>query len=491
MTPERLRQVSRIYHEALARDPHARDTFVHQACGDDETLRQEVESLLAQPASAENFLGHPAMAMAARLIDPDPATSLLTGLRIGPYQLLDLLGVGGMGEVYRARDERLGREVAVKVLPRAFSADPERLARFQREARLLAALNHPHIAAIYGVEEGDGLNALVLELVDGSTLADRLQRGPVPVVEALTIAHQIADALESAHERGIVHRDLKPANIKVRPDGTVKVLDFGLAKAAASDAPGQGTPTTGETREGIVLGTASYMSPEQARGLAVDKRTDIWAFGCVLYEVLTGRTAFSGATISDTIAAILEREPDLSRLPAATPPGVRRLLERCLAKDAKRRLRDIGDTHADLDEPLPIAPTSAATRHAMVWRRALRWSLVLAAAIGGGLAVWLIRPAPVEERPFFSRVLRLTATPAQEFGAALSPDGKWVAYLSDARGPTDVWVKFTAGGEPANLTASASLDDSGSLGHRRPRYFPRREQHCRAGKAEWQYGADI
>jgi Tol biopolymer transport system component len=458
MTPERLRQVSRIYHEALARDPHARDAFLRQACGDDETLRQEVESLLAQPASAENFLGHPAIAMAARLMDPDPATSLQTGRRIGSYQLLDLLGVGGMGEVYRARDERLGREVAVKVLPRAFSADPERLARFQREARLLAALNHPHIATIYGVEEGDGLHALVLELVEGSTLADRLQREPVPVVEALTIAHQIADALEFAHERGIVHRDLKPANIKVRPDGTVKLLDFGLAKAAASDAQGQGTPTTGETREGIVLGTASYMSPEQTRGQAVDKRADIWAFGCVLYEMLTGRTAFSGATISDTIAAILEREPDLSRLPAATPPGVHRVLERCLAKDAKRRLRDIGDTHADLDEPLPIAPTSAATRHAMVWRRALQRSLVLAAAIGGGLAVWLVRPAPVQERPFFSRVVRFTATPAHEFGPALSPDGKWVAYLSDARGPTDVWVKFAAGGEPANLTASAPLD---------------------------------
>ena len=332
MTPERLQQVSRIYHEALARDPNAREAFVRQACGDDEVMRHEIESLLAQPASAENFLGDPAMAVAARLIDAVGPASLLTGRRIGSYQLLDLLGVGGMGEVYRARDDRLGRDVALKVLPRALAADADRLARFRREARLLAALNHPHIAAIHGLEEGDGLHALVLELVEGPTLAERLERGgPLPVREALKIADQIADALETAHEKGIVHRDLKPANIKVKPDGTVKVLDFGLAKAVSSVPEGQDTvpaPSTGETLDGVVLGTASYMSPEQARAQTVDKRTDIWAFGCVLYEMLTGRTAFPGDTISDTIAAILEREPDLSPLPALTPPSVRRLLQR-------------------------------------------------------------------------------------------------------------------------------------------------------------------
>ena len=463
MTPERLQQVSRIYHDALVRDTSEREAFVRQACGDDEAMRQEVDSLLAQPASAEDFLGEPAMAMAARLMQPDAATSLLTGRRIGPYQLLDLLGVGGMGEVYRARDTRLGREVAVKVLPRLFSADPERLARFQREARLLASLNHPHIAAIYGVEEADGVHALVLELVEGPTLAERLHHGPVPVVEALTIAHQIADALEAAHEKGIVHRDLKPGNIKVKPDGTVKVLDFGLAKAAAADPAGQNfleAPTTGLTREGIILGTARYMSPEQARGHTVDKRTDIWAFGCVLYEMLTGRTAFAGETISDTIAAILGREPDLSKLPATTSSGVRRLLPRCLAKDLKPRLRDIGDAHADLDDAVPIAAVAGVAARAEVFRRALQWAGVLIVGIGtGALAMWLIGPVPAPDPvPLFSRAHRLTTTPAHEFGPAVSPDGKWVAYLSDARGPTDVWVKFTAGGDPANLTASAPLE---------------------------------
>jgi Tol biopolymer transport system component len=461
MTPERWQQVSRIYHDALARDSGERASFLREACRDDETLRQEVESLLAQPASAENFLGEPALAMAQGLVD-DPAQPTLTGQRLGVYHVLDLLGVGGMGEVYRARDTRLGRDVALKVLPRLFSADRERLARFEREARLLASLNHPHIAAIYGVEETAGAHALVLELVEGPTLAERLHRGPLPIAEAVGIARQIADALEAAHERGIVHRDLKPQNIKVKPDGTVKVLDFGLAKAAmaaAGDAevsPTSTAPIDG-TRDGIIVGTTSYMSPEQSRGHAVDKRTDIWAFGCVLYEMLTGRAAFAGETISDTIAAILERQPDLSKLPATTPPGVRRLLQRCLAKDPKRRLRDIGDAHVDLDEE-GLAPTTE--RRGGTTRRALWWVSVLGAGVViGGAGVWLIRASPGRDvQPSFSRALRLTTTPAHEFGPAISPDGKWVAYLSDARGPADVWVKFIAGGEPANLTASMGLE---------------------------------
>jgi Tol biopolymer transport system component len=398
--------------------------------------------------------------MAAPL-EQDGITSLLTGRRIGPYQLLDLLGVGGMGEVYRARDDRLGREVAVKVLPRIFSADAERLARFQREARLLASLNHPHIAAIYGVEDNNGIPALILELVEGPTLAEQLQRGPVPVAEALPIAHQIADAVEAAHEQGIVHRDLKPGNIKVKPDGTVKVLDFGLAKAAAAESLGADflrQPSTGPTREGLILGTVNYMSPEQARGHTVDKRTDIWAFGCVLYEILTGRAAFAGETISETIAAILERDPDLSKLPATTSPGVRRVLQRCLAKDPKRRLRDIGDAHADLDDA-PTAAIGDVSTQQHVFRRALPWAIILIIGIvAGSLAMWLARRPASETVPLFSRAHRLTTTPAHEFGPAISPDGKWVAYLSDARGPTDVWVKFTAGGEPANLTASVPLE---------------------------------
>jgi serine/threonine protein kinase len=245
----------------------------------------------------------------------------LIGSSIGVYHITALLGVGGMGEVYRARDSKLGREVAIKILPKLFSSDPDRLARFEREARILASLNHPHIGAIYGVEEADGVRALVLELVEGETLAGRIARAPIPLGDFLTIARQIAEALDAAHEKGIIHRDLKPANIKITPSGVVKVLDFGLAKATAGDraAPDltlSPTVTAGGTREGSVLGTAAYMSPEQARGTPVDKRTDIWAFGCVLYEMLTGQRPFDGASVSDTMAAVLTAEPDWKVLPA-------------------------------------------------------------------------------------------------------------------------------------------------------------------------------
>ena len=277
---------------------------------------------------------------------------------IGPYEIVSPLGAGGMGEVYRAHDTKLKRDVALKILPAHVSRDVERLARFEREARVLASLNHPHIATIYGVDETDGVRALILELVEGPTLAERLGGGPVPVREALSVARQIAEALDAAHEKGIVHRDLKPANIKVTPDGIVKVLDFGIAKMRAPDeaAVEASTVTTVGTRAGTLLGTAAYMSPEQARGQAVDKRSDIWAFGCVLFEMLTGQAAFAAQTISDTVARIIEREPDWSRLPSTTPANVRRLLRRCLDKDPKQRLRDIGDARVNLDERSGIAP---------------------------------------------------------------------------------------------------------------------------------------
>jgi serine/threonine protein kinase/Tol biopolymer transport system component len=465
MTPERWQQVSRIYHEALGRDPQARDAFVREACAGDAALRKDVESLLAQPASAENFLGEPAIAVAARLVH-DRGERMLTGHRIGAYEIRDLLGVGGMGEVYRARDTRLGRDVAVKVLPPLFAANPERLARFGREARLLAALNHPHIGAIYGIEEADGVHALILELVEGPTLADRLLRGPLPVAQVLPIARQIVDALEAAHDRGIVHRDLKPANIKLKLRGAecdVKVLDFGLAKATADDEKGANrsdTPTRspGATVEGLVLGTASYMSPEQARGQAVDARTDIWAFGCVLYEMLTAHRAFPGETLPDTIAAIIEREPDFSKLPAATPSGLRHLLHWCLAKDSKRRLRDIADAAPDLEAAVSAPVSSTVSPRRSVSRRDVLWGLCVVAATAAAVAAWVGRPAPRPDVPSFTRAVRLTTTPAHEFGPAISPDGKWVAYLSDARGVADVWVRFIAGGEPANLTASTPLE---------------------------------
>src|SRR5436190_20993488 len=441
-----------LFHEARNRTTAERDAFLARACAHDPTLRREVESLLAQPPAG--VIDAPVGALVADLVEP-PAPRLAPGSSVGPYRIERLLAVGGMGEVYRARDTTLGRDVAIKILPRHFTADPERLARFEREARMLAALNHPNIGAIYGLEAAaGGVRALVLELVEGETVADRIQRGPVPVTDALTIARQIADALEAAHEKGIIHRDLKPANIKITPGGVVKVLDFGLAKAATGDSQSPAV-TVGSTQQGTILGTAAYMSPEQARGHAVDKRTDIWAFGCVLYEMLTGRPAFAGDTIADTIAAILERESDLSKLPATTPPGVRRLLQRCLAKDPKRRLRDIGD--ADFDDVGSTATTESGVRTA---RRALGSAFVLAVGVGiGGAGVWLIRPVPGQEvQPPFSRVLHLTTTPAHEFGPAISADGKWVAYLSDARGATDVWVKFIAGGEPANLTATTRLE---------------------------------
>src|SRR5262245_54604176 len=394
MTPERWQKVSRIYHDALACESAERASFLRQACQGDEALRQEVESLLAQPVSTENFLGEPALAMAPGLMD-DPAEPALTGQRLGAYHILDLLGAGGMGEVYRARDTRLGRDVAVKVLPRLFSADPERLARFEREARLLAALNHPHIAAIYGFEEAAGVHALVLELVEGPTLAERLQRGPLPIAEAMRNARQIADALEAAHERGIVHRDLKPQNIKLKPDGTVKVLDFGLAKGtmtAANGGDGSPAPTASitRTRDGVILGTDSYMSPEQSRGHAVDKRTDIWAFGCLFYEMLTGRAAFAGKTISDTLAAVLNQEPDWQALPADTPPGVRSVLRRCLKKDPADRLHDIADARIEIQEataePPATIPTGRPRRAAARWTRMVPW-VVAAGAVAMSLLV--------------------------------------------------------------------------------------------------------
>ena len=310
--------------------------------------------------------------------------SLSAGTRLGSYEILSALGAGGMGEVYRARDSRLDRDVAIKILPKAFTADAQRVARFQREAKILASLNHPHIAAIYGLEEAEDAKALVMELVDGEDLAQRLARGALTLDQALPIAKQIAEALEAAHEQGIIHRDLKPGNIRLRTDGTVKVLDFGLAKVLEPPStPGSAMAasptitTLGFTRTGVILGTAPYMSPEQARGSAVDKRTDIWAFGCVLYEMLTGRRAFAGATLTDTLSAIVERDPDWRALPDATPASVRRLLQRCLAKDPKRRLHDAADVRIEIDDALTVPVATAGLDTAASQRRARRgWFLV-------------------------------------------------------------------------------------------------------------------
>jgi serine/threonine protein kinase len=355
-----------------------------------------------------------------------------------------------MGEVYRASDQKLGRDVAIKVLPAAFTSDQERLTRFAREARILAALNHPHIGAIYGVEDAGAVRALVLELVDGPTLADRILRGRIPVAEALTIARQIADALEAAHEKGIVHRDLKPANIKITPDGVVKVLDFGLAKTASddtvADVSASPTITVAGTREGVLLGTAAYMSPEQARGRAVDKRTDIWAFGCVLYEMLTGRAAFSGPSVSDILAAILERTPDWPALPNTTPAAIHRLLQRCLEKDSKLRLHDIVDGRIEIDDALRIKQSDPAPQPRA---RSLKLAAAGAVVIGvvlGGWAVSRLRQPEVE-----ALVLRFQINPPDggQFSRfttfspslALSPDGRMVVFGATVEGKDALWLR--------------------------------------------------
>ncbi len=390
---ERWSATERIFHAALERPVEARAAFVAEACGGDDALRRDVQSLLDQ-ASAPAFLGQPALQVAAGLVT-SASLAPLTGQQLGVYRITALLGRGGMGEVYRARDTRLGREVAIKVLPRALTGNPDRLARLEREARVLASFNHPHIGMLHGLEESDGHLALILELVEGETLAEQLAHGPVPVKSALNWARQIAEALDAAHEKGIVHRDLKPANVKITPQDVVKVLDFGLARTFAgdSDVDEQARSPTITMEGAAIVGTAAYMSPEQARGQAVDKRADVWAFGCVLYELLTGRMAFAGATVPDTLTAVLQGEPDWTALPAGVPPAVTTLLRRCLEKDVRQRRRDIGDVRAELvdalSQPSQAAPPASAPRSTS--RRFLPLAVV-AGVIAAGRARGLGRP---------------------------------------------------------------------------------------------------
>jgi serine/threonine protein kinase len=378
MTPERWQKIEQLYHSTLEREENQRAAFLCEVCAGDAALQREVESLLAQDSQADSFLESPAIDVAARAIAMHPSKSLI-GRQLGAYKIVSLLGAGGMGEVYQAHDTKLGREVAIKVLPAAFVGDPERLARFQREARMLASLNHPNIATIHGLEHSDETHYLVMELVPGQTLDERLRVGVLKIEEALKVAVQIAQALETAHEKGVIHRDLKPANVKVTPEGRVKLLDFGLAKAfsggAAQVLSNAATLTAMGTEEGMILGTPAYMSPEQARGKPVDKRTDIWAFGCVLYELLTARQVFGGETLTDTLAAVIERQPNWQALPPATPAKIQVLLQRCLQKDPQRRLRDLGDARIEIHEAL-AGHESAAEKILPVrsrWRGTAPW----------------------------------------------------------------------------------------------------------------------
>jgi len=371
----------------------------------------------------------------------------MIGRTLGQYLLVEKLGAGGMGEVYRAADTRLGRDVALKILPEAFARDPERLARFQREARVLAALNHPNIAAIYGFENLEGVPFLVLEYVPGPTLAERLQGGPIDAAESLDIARQITEAFAEAHEKAVVHRDLKPANVKVTPEGKVKVLDFGLAKAFAeapeSIDPGQ-SPTlslgAAPTRAGVILGTAAYMSPEQARGKPLTRRTDIWSFGCVLYEMLAGRAAFRGETVTDIIAAVVGKEPDWSALPAGLAERIRELLRRCLQKDAARRLGDMLDARWEIDAA--GQPGAAAPAAGLRNRERAAWALsaVLLVTALGLAAAHFRRPAADQA------AIRFTILPPEKTTLAfddpqLSPDGRRLAFLGTTEGRTRLWVR--------------------------------------------------
>jgi serine/threonine protein kinase/Tol biopolymer transport system component len=484
-SPSRVREV---LETALDAPPPERDAHLDKLCGHDGVLRTEVESLIRAHEQAGGFLDIPAApkpAPAGAVPVPGSGRSTsLSGRVIGPYTVGQRVGAGGMGVVYQAQDTRLGRAVALKVLPDSLAHDPDRRARLEREARSLASLSHPNIAAIYSLEEleggsgvggGAGAWALVLEFVPGQTLAERIACGPLATDEALGIARQVANGLEAAHggggmgSRGIVHRDLKPSNIKITPEGTVKILDFGIAKAAGTESvPGSGSDPLA-TRPGTLVGTAAYMSPEQARGRAVDKRADLWAFGCVLYEMLTGHRAFPGDTTSDTVAAILRGEPDWTVLPTGVPPGALRVLHRCLEKDPERRMRDAGDARLELEDPTqsPDLPPDV-VRGPRGW---IRYGVAGAGLLGLGAALALVfRPAPQSAAPKPAPAWRYaidldTAAPPTPPGTgvsnlAVSPDGLTIAFTAGAFDRALVYVRRA---DQVTATALPGTDGASSL----------------------------
>ncbi|RPI21095.1 MAG: serine/threonine protein kinase, partial [Acidobacteria bacterium] len=456
MNSPRWHRIKQVYGSVLERKPEQREAFLDEACAGDETLRKEVASLLAQVGRSEGLFDSPALDVAAKALAGDQAQEPspdLTGHTLSHYRIHEKIGEGGMGVVYRAEDTNLNRQVAIKVLPETFLNDRERLARFQREAQLLASLNHPNIAAIYGLERTESSPLLIMELIEGKTLAERLAKGPLPVVEALTICREIAEGLEAAHEKGIVHRDLKPANVKITPEGQAKILDFGLAKAL------QGEPDSSEhspeisevqTRTGVILGTAAYMSPEQANGRAVDKRADIWAFGCILFECLTGKRAFEAETATETMAAILKSEPDWNLFPAAIPWRTKDLLHRCLQKDPRERLHDIADARIEIEESVSEPPqvTPTAQRFPLRWVLSISTVALLIGVLTGPAMMRYFRPPASPSQPVIRTSIRLG--PGQwldglrmpyldrptRTAMALSGDGRFLVYSAIKENPT-------------------------------------------------------
>ena len=462
LSPYDRQRLKDVFAGARALPAERRQAYLAEACGGNEALRREVESLLASNERAKSFLETPA---AAQLQDAFAAKNL-EGQRIGAYQIETWIGAGGMGEVYRARDTKLNRQVAIKVLLPEVADDPGRLARFSREAHVLASLNHPHIAQIHGLEDA-GVRALVMELVEGPTLADRIASAAIPVGEALSIATQIAEALEAAHKQGIIHRDLKPANIKVREDGTVKLLDFGLAKALDStgssvvaarvEAPVSPTLGVNATDAGLILGTAAYMSPEQARGRALDRGADLWAFGCVLYEMLTGRRAFDGESRTGVMEAVVKNEPDWTMLPAETPATVRTLLRRCLTNDRTRRLDSAAAARLEIHDALTAPAAEPPVRRAARRRFLL---VVLATAAGVALVTaivaWILTGSAPQAPALSSRRFAIVTPAAQPLNVsssardlALSPDGRHLVYRAGGS---------TTAGSPLMLRAIGRLD---------------------------------
>jgi Tol biopolymer transport system component/serine/threonine protein kinase len=475
MTADRWAAVERLCHAALEREPAARAAFLDDACAGDVDLRREVDSLLAQQSHADAFLATPAMDRAAARAGAGarldhPRKPLAPGTRLGPYEIDALIGTGGMGEVYRARDPRLDRLIAIKVPPPELGADPDRRSRFAREARAIAALDHPNIVGIHSIEESDGVQFLTMELVQGETLDRLIARGPLSVERVLALAIPMADAVSAAHQRGIVHRDLKPANVMVAPDGRVKVLDFGLAKLVAGE--GETSPLASLsadplTREGRIIGTVAYMSPEQAEGKAVDQRTDLFSLGVIFYELATGVRPFTGDTALSVLSSIIrDAPPSVTDLNPAVPREVAKIVRHCLVKDVEHRYQSAKDLRNELEELRrelesgDVAKTDAPRVETRSGRK--RWLgavavVVALAAVGGGYVAYRsLRQAPPPE----ARFTRLTSQPGMELFPSLSPDGTWIVYAAGATGDADIYLQSVGGDNPINVTKDSPDADS-------------------------------